>query len=67
MVNLEKSGEKLKSDVLDAYALVSEIIDFNIVNFSSSYSISATPTGIIKDVLFATVVIDIPTFCIPNA
>ena len=32
MVNLEKYGDKSKSDVLDAYALVSGIIDFNISN-----------------------------------
>ena len=34
MVNLEKSSSNMKSklDVLEAYALVSEIIDFNIVN-----------------------------------
>ena len=31
-VNLEKSGDKTKSDVLEAYALVSDIIDFNILN-----------------------------------
>ena len=36
MVNLEKSGIKTKVDVLEAYALVSEIIDFNIVNESKS-------------------------------
>jgi len=36
MVNLEKSGAKTKADVLEAYALVSEIIDFNIVNESKS-------------------------------
>ena len=36
MVNLEKSGIKNKADVLDAYALVSEIIDYNIVNKSKS-------------------------------
>ncbi len=34
MVNLEKSGEKTKSDVLEAYALLSDIIDFNIANES---------------------------------
>ena len=32
MVNLEKSGQKSQGDVLEAYALVSDIIDFNIVN-----------------------------------
>ena len=32
VVNLEKSGVKAKTDVLDAYAVVSEIIDYNIVN-----------------------------------
>lgn len=36
MVNLEKSGDKTKADVLDAYAVVSEIIDFNIVNESKA-------------------------------
>jgi len=36
MVNLEKSGVKSKADVLEAYALVSEVIDFNIVNESKS-------------------------------
>ncbi|MAW21200.1 MAG: hypothetical protein CMD16_02250 [Flavobacteriales bacterium] len=34
MVNLEKSGDKTKSDVLEAYTLLSEIIDFNIMNES---------------------------------
>ena len=33
----------------------------------SGYKISAAQTGIIKDILFATVVTDIPTFCVPNA
>ena len=32
MVNLEKSGIQSKADVLGAYALASEIIDFNIMN-----------------------------------
>lgn len=32
VVNLEKSGIKEKVDVLNAYAVVSEIIDYNIVN-----------------------------------
>lgn len=36
MVNLEKSGDKTKADVLDAYTVVSEIIDFNIVNESKA-------------------------------
>ena len=36
MVNLEKSGNKIKDDVLDAYAVVSEVIDFNIVNESKA-------------------------------
>ena len=36
MVNLQKSGTKTKTDVLEAYALVSEIIDFNIVNQSKA-------------------------------
>ena len=34
MVNLEKLGEKIKEDVLEAYTLVSEIVHFNIVNES---------------------------------
>ena len=33
----------------------------------SGYKISAAHTGIIKDILFATVVTAIPTFCVPNA
>ena len=36
MVNLEKSAEKSKQDVLEAYAVVSEIINFNIVNESKA-------------------------------
>ncbi len=36
MVNLEKSELKSKADVLDSYALVSEIIDFNIINESKA-------------------------------
>lgn len=36
MVNLEKLGAKTKADVIGAYALVSEIIDFNIVSESKS-------------------------------
>jgi hypothetical protein len=36
MVNLEKSGSKTKVNVLEAYARVSEIIDFNIVNKSKA-------------------------------
>jgi len=36
MVNLEKSGDKTKADVLEAYALVSEVIDYNIVNESKA-------------------------------
>lgn len=36
MVNLEKTGLKEKSDVLEAYSLVSEIIDYNIMNESKS-------------------------------
>ena len=36
MVNLEKSGIKIKTDVLDAYALVSDIIDFNVLNESNA-------------------------------
>lgn len=36
MVNLEKLGYKTKNNVLEAYALVSEIIDFNILNESKS-------------------------------
>jgi len=34
VVNLEKSGEKTKSNVLSVYAIISEIIDYNIVNES---------------------------------
>jgi len=36
MVNLEKTGDKTKADVLEAYAIVSEIIDHNIVNESKT-------------------------------
>ena len=36
MVNLEKSGLRTKVDVLEAYAIVSEIIDFNIMNKSKA-------------------------------
>ena len=36
MVNLQKSGVKNEADVLDAYTLVSEIIDYNIVNKSKA-------------------------------
>ena len=36
IVNLEKSGLKSKADVLEAYAVVSEVIDFNIVNESKT-------------------------------
>tara|TARA_B100001250_G_scaffold249909_1_gene214778 strand:- start:105 stop:1403 length:1299 start_codon:yes stop_codon:yes gene_type:complete len=36
IVNLEKSGEKTKEDVLEAYALVSEIVNFNILNESKA-------------------------------
>lgn len=36
MVNLEKSGAKQPSDVLEAYSIVSEIIDYNIENESKS-------------------------------
>ena len=36
MVNLEKKGDKTKADVLEAYDIVSEIIDYNIVNESKS-------------------------------
>ena len=32
IVNLEKKGEKTKQDVLEAYARISEIVDYNIVN-----------------------------------
>jgi hypothetical protein len=32
IVNLEKKGEKTKQDVLEAYARISEIIDYNIAN-----------------------------------
>ena len=34
MVNLEKLGEKSKQDVLEAYARISDIIDYNVVNES---------------------------------
>jgi len=34
IVNLEKNGEKTKQDVLEAYARISEVIDYNIVNDS---------------------------------
>ena len=36
MINLEQSGNKTKADVLEAYALVSGIIDFNITNKSKA-------------------------------
>ena len=32
MVNLERLGDKSNSDILDAYSLISAIIDFNILN-----------------------------------
>jgi len=32
IVNLEKAGLKAKSDVIEAYSVVSEVIDYNIVN-----------------------------------
>jgi len=32
IVNLEKKGEKTKQDILEAYARISEIVDYNIVN-----------------------------------
>jgi tetratricopeptide (TPR) repeat protein len=32
IVNLEKTGVKAKSDVIEAYSVVSEVIDYNIVN-----------------------------------
>jgi len=35
-INLEKSGLRTKVDVLEAYAIVSEIIDFNIMNKSKA-------------------------------
>lgn len=34
IVNLEKNGDKTKQDVLEAYARISEVIDYNIVNES---------------------------------
>ena len=34
ILNLEKNGEKTKQDVLEAYARISEVIDYNIVNES---------------------------------
>ena len=36
MVSLEKSGDRTKADILGAYAIVSEIIDYNIVNESKA-------------------------------
>ena len=36
IVNLEKKGEKTKQDVLEAYARISEVIDYNIVNESKA-------------------------------
>ena len=36
MVNLEKNGKKTKQDVLEAYARISEVIDYNIVNESKA-------------------------------
>ena len=36
MARLEKTGSKTKVDVLEAYAIVSEIMDFNIVNKSKA-------------------------------
>ena len=36
MINLKQSGTKTKADVLEAYALVSGIIDFNITNKSKA-------------------------------
>ncbi len=36
MVNLEKSGVKTKLDVIDAYAFLADIIDYNIVNESKA-------------------------------
>lgn len=36
IVNLEKEGKKTKKDVLEAYAKVSEIIDYNIINESKN-------------------------------
>jgi len=34
IVNLERNGKKTKQDVLEAYARISEVIDYNIVNES---------------------------------
>ena len=34
VVNLEKNGDKTKQDVLEAYARISEVIDYNLVNES---------------------------------
>ena len=34
MVNLEKKEEKTKQDVLEAYARISEVVDYNIINES---------------------------------
>ena len=36
IVNLEKSGKKTKEDVLEAYARISEILEFNIENESKA-------------------------------
>ena len=36
VVNLEKSGKKVKEDVISVYATVSEIMDYNIVNESKT-------------------------------
>ena len=34
MVNMERNGEKTKQDVIEAYARISDVIDYNIVNES---------------------------------
>ena len=43
-------------------------IPFNIVKLSfSGYKINAADTGIINEILFANVVMEMPIFCVPNA
>ena len=49
VVNLEKSELKSKNDVLEAYALVSEIIDFNIINESKATKNFIKYSGKVED------------------
>ena len=42
-------------------------IPLSILRLFSGYKINAADTGIINDILFANVVIEIPAFCIPYA